>query len=73
MTDPQAADWRPIACAPPDQGSILAVHEGSGIMAVSWRKRSGAGPVYLRYADDEGWRPTHWMPCPMPPRPTSDQ
>lgn len=67
MAEPQTTGWRPITTAPEDQRSILAANEASGIMAVCHRVRAGTSPVYKRHADDDGWRPTHWMPLPLPP------
>lgn len=62
-----ATGWLSITKAPQDQRPILAAHETGGMQAVSWRVRPGTTPVYRRYADDEGWRPTHFKHLGPPP------
>lgn len=63
-----AQNWRTIDTAPDDQRSVLAVHEGSGIQKVAWRRAIGDDRYEYGAGPERVWRPTHWMPLPKPPK-----
>src|SRR3990167_553381 len=60
--------WMPIASAPKDGSSFIAV-SGQWITTCHWHRLSfcwaTCGPTYERYPIDE--QPEYWQPLPAPP------
>ena len=61
-------EWQPIETAPKDGTPVLGYRDGD-MATVEWRATWGEWVLAVpgAYAEDDDWKPSHWMPLPNPP------
>jgi hypothetical protein len=61
-------EWKPIETAPKDGTPVLGYHTGkmTTVYWGLWNEWQLVEPG--AYAEEDDWRPTHWMPLPEPPQ-----
>jgi hypothetical protein len=61
-------EWQPIETAPKDGTPVLGYRDGD-MATVEWRASWGEWVLVVprAYAEDDEWKPSHWMPLPDPP------
>ena len=68
------SEWRPIDTAPKDGTFVLLSGRDLPVWQGSWVGTSGRYAIngWTRFNSlDINWNPTHWMPLPAAPQPTS--
>jgi hypothetical protein len=61
-------DWQPMETAPKD-GSLVMLFQDGQINVAYWRTDSKVGPVWCTPDSHAMYKPTYWMPLPLPPSP----
>jgi hypothetical protein len=62
-------EWQSIDTAPKDSTLFIGYEDGCGVKITYWDDYYGVRDGGFRIFASHGWRPTHWMPLPPPPKP----